>query len=110
MLVDAQTRKRVGFVAEKVGLNFNVPKALRDAFYEVADPYGERKKWSVCSAAILMLLEASPERRDFYIAAAHQADFESRLEDLIQQARAGDLARSRPLDPPVVGSGKKSKK
>lgn len=49
------------FVSTKKKTTFLVPSEFADAFEELAKAYGEKKKWWVHTAAVLLLLEQSPE-------------------------------------------------
>jgi hypothetical protein len=80
--------------AEKDHLNFNVLAVVKREFNAMAGKYGEREKWAVCSAAVLLLLELPPKVREAYIeqvfagAATNEA-----AETLITRAKAGELRR-----------------
>lgn len=59
---------------EKQQLNFSLPLELIAAFEEVAKRVPLKKKWQVCSAAILLLLEQPDHIIDEHIRDAAMAD------------------------------------
>lgn len=84
-------------MSEKVPLNFNVPAPVKDYFQAVAKTYGEKKKWSVCAAAVISLLEMSEHERDERIGDVLRADVrDGDMESLVTDAISASRRKTNP--------------
>lgn len=73
---------------EKQQLNFSLPAELIAAFEEVAKRVPVKKKWQVCSAAILLMLEQPDHIIDQHIRDAAMADnLGGSFADLVKEAK-----------------------
>ena len=82
------------FVAVKKPVNFTLPVVLAE--WLDAEAAKERlkyhQKWMLPTAALLMLLEASPERRRHYMREALHADVgDGAFDELMQRVQSGSL-------------------
>lgn len=81
-------------MTKKESLNFNVPAPLKNIFYELAHKHGDKRKWAVCGAAILLLAELPESLRDAYVQRVMQADLDNdAMGQLIDDAVSGNLAK-----------------
>lgn len=67
--------------------NLSVPTELADAFDKIADQWPVKKKWIVASAAVLMFLEATPQRVRQYVGRIGAADLQEAWEQLVREAQ-----------------------
>ncbi len=96
-------------MATKKNFNFSLPEALANAFEKTADRFGAKRRWTICSAAILLMLELPQEQLDLLAQQVLGADMlPGGMEKLIAAARARSTgaAIGHQQDPALVRAGR----
>jgi hypothetical protein len=98
-------------VSTKKKTTFLVPSEFADAFEELAKGYGEKKKWWVHTAAVLLLLEQAPDVVAEYVgrvAGAEPGKDGGSYQRLVDAARAKGKAKPKPEYKKKIGQASQS--
>lgn len=94
-------------MATKKNFNFALPEHLAETFEETAERFGAKRRWMICSAAILRLLELPPDELDLLAQRVLGADMlPGGMEKLIAEAQAKSAATGHRQDPALVRAGR----